>query len=371
MLSRIRTFRSVLIALVLAACDGIDFPDSTLSPVLVPVDSIVLVQNDAAYLASPSALAADDDGYWVADIQQATIVRYDREGRFERALGRKGRGPGEFGAPWRLASGDDQRLLVLDMGDFSVVGVDTRDGTHSFRHALGGMFFGTSMHPRGDSLLLGGLGMTPPLGGVWLNLTTGDVTTAVPAPEVSDPLLSFFEFATAVELRGGVLAVWPALRDSRLRLWDGRDVDVQIPARTRPVPPRDLQDRLMSRQLDPESAWAMIAVPWASTTLAGGDGAIVSLTFTPGAEGEGLRLTGGYLSVISAAADRACVDAPLELRSDERPVVAFRGDTLQLLEQVVQGTDVIAVLRSFVVSTEGCEWMPVEGGADLAASAPV
>src|SRR5690606_30522134 len=106
-------------------------------------------------------------------------------------------------------------------------------------------------------------------GGVWLNLTTGDVTTAVPAPEVSDPLLSFFEFATAVELRGGVLAVWPALRDSRLRLWDGRDVDVQIPARTRPVPPRDLQDRLMSRQLDPESAWAMIAVPWASTTLAG------------------------------------------------------------------------------------------------------
>lgn len=351
--------------LALAACGGSDLDTLTPSPRLVLVDSLVLEQSDFVYLASPSAISADDDGYWVADMQQATLIRYDREGRYQRRIGRAGRGPGEFSAPWRMASGGEHSLLVLDMGDFSVVGVDTRDGSHSFRHSLGGRFFGTSMHLRGDSLLLGGLAMTPPLGGAWLDITTGTVTAAVAAPEGHDPLLTNFEFATAVHLRDGVLGVWPALRNSRLRRWDGSDVDVQIPARTRPVPPHDLLERLMSHQLRPDSAWMLVTIPWAVGTLASGDGAIASLTFVPGPEGEGLRLTGGYLSVISAAADRACVDASISLQSDERPVVGFRGDTLQLLEQVVQGAEAVAVIRSFVVQTDDCDWLPVGGGAAL------
>ena len=358
---RTPTSVALLLPLALAACGGTDSGTTVPSPRLTLVDSIVLEQNDSAYLASPAAMVADDHGYWVADAQQATLLRYDREGRYERRIGRQGRGPGEFASPWRLAHRDDGQLLVLDLGSGSVVGVNSQDGAHDFRHPVGGMFFGTSMFPRGDSLLLGGLGMTPPLGGVWLDLASGEVTTAVPAPEGTERvLLSNFEFAAVVELQDGILAMWPGLRDARLRGWDGSDVDVQIPAITRPVPPQDMLDGLKSGRLDSGVAWSLISLPWASGVLAAGDGAFATLTFAPLSLEEGVSVTGGHLSVISGAADRACVDAPITFHSDERPVVSFRGDTLQLLEQVVQGSESLAVLRTYAISTEGCDWLPTD-----------
>src|SRR5690606_10773861 len=104
---------------------------------LVLVDSIVLEQGDSTFLAYPSAIVVDDDGYWIADTQQATLHRYDREGRYERRVGRKGRGPGEFGAPFRMVAGGSVGLAVADLDGFTVSGVDAYNGTHLYRHALG------------------------------------------------------------------------------------------------------------------------------------------------------------------------------------------------------------------------------------------
>ena len=113
-------------------------------------------------------------------------------------------------------------LMVLDMGDFSAVSVDTRDGTHAFRHSLGGMFFGTSMQVSGDSLLLGGLrmgdmgerGFSSADAGLWIDLSSGEVTSAAQAPE-----------GTADRIGAAVQGqqVLPQPRDEPGRLRDGAD----------------------------------------------------------------------------------------------------------------------------------------------------
>lgn len=350
----------ILIAtLAVSACGGSDSAELMLHPQLVLVDSIVLEQGDSTFLARPSAVAVDDDGYWVADMQQATLSRYDREGRYERRVGRQGRGPGEFGAPFRLASSATGRLDVADLDGFSVTRVNADNGAHLYRHSLGSQMFITSMAYRGDSLLLGGASLQPLAGAVWLSMTTGEFTAAVPTSEANRGLLMSFEFATAAEVRDGVIATWQGLHHARLRGWDGSETDLAIPARDRNVPPLDLMEQLISRRLDGDSARALYPLPVAAGTLSNGDAAIMHVQARWSADRRGAVWERGFLSVINAAADSACVDAPIEFRSDELPVVAFHGDTLFFLDQVVQDTDAIAVVRSFEISTAGCEWLPI------------
>ncbi len=367
MTRRIATSTALLAAAAGLACSGSDGASLSPHPLLVLTDSIVLEQGDSTFLARPSAILADAEGYWVADMTAGNIRRYDRAGRYERVIGRTGRGPGEFGAPVRLAPIRPDRFVVLDMGDFTVVGVDTHDGSHAFRHSLGGMFFGTSMHASGDSLLLGGLrmgdmgdaGFKSADGGLWLDLSSGDVTSAVTAPAGSVNLLPSFEFAASVRLDEGIVGIWPPLPDARMRRWDGTEADLRIPASRRPVPPDDLQERLMARQLTAQEAWTMTTIPWATGSVSSGDAVLASLTFKFEPE-SGLSPTGAFVSVLRAAADSACVDAPVQLLSEEMPVVAFHGDTLLTLDQVVQGDDALVVVRRFAIDTQGCEWLPIE-----------
>lgn len=357
---------ALLALAVTLACSGADVAGSEPHARLVLTDSIVLEQGDSNFLARPSAILADAEGYWVADMNLGNLRRYDREGGYERTMGRKGSGPGEFGSPFRLASAGTDRLMVLDMGDFSAVGVDTRDGTHAFRHSLGGMFFGTSMHVSGDSLLLGGLrmgsmgeaGFSSADAGLWLDVSSGVVTSAAQAPEGTANMMPSFEFASIVKLNDGVLALWPALNYARLHRWDGTEADLIIPAHTRPLPPGDLQEQLMSRKLTAPEAWTMLTIPWATGSLSNGDAALVNLAFTLRPE-EGLSATGAFVSVLRAGADSACVDAPLQLLSEEMPVVAFHGDTLLTLDQVVQGEDALVMVRRFAIDTDACEWLPM------------
>jgi len=54
---------------------------------------------DAAVLGRPLALALDGDDLFVADAQDSAIKVFSRDGRFRRAFGRKGQGPGELAFP--------------------------------------------------------------------------------------------------------------------------------------------------------------------------------------------------------------------------------------------------------------------------------
>ena len=54
------------------------------------------------------------------------------------------------------------------------------------------------------------------------------------------------------------------------------------------------------------------------------------------------------------------VDAELELAGDIQPTIAFRGDTLLVLEQLTQELPVTTVIRKFLVEDDGCDWLPIK-----------
>jgi hypothetical protein len=58
---------------------------------------------DEAVLGRPAALALAGERLYVADAQDCAVKVFDRDGRFLRAFGRKGRGPGELSSPSGVA----------------------------------------------------------------------------------------------------------------------------------------------------------------------------------------------------------------------------------------------------------------------------
>lgn len=64
----------------------------------------------------------------VADDQSHNVVVFGRDGRYVGTLGRRGRGPGEFESPWRVATDASDSIFVWDVAQaqISVFGSDLR-----------------------------------------------------------------------------------------------------------------------------------------------------------------------------------------------------------------------------------------------------
>jgi DNA-binding beta-propeller fold protein YncE len=77
---------------------------------------------------SVAALAADADGnIFVVELDAAQILKFDDRGRFRKAWGKKGSGPGQFQSPREIAAGTDGYLYVADQGN-SRIQKFTREG---------------------------------------------------------------------------------------------------------------------------------------------------------------------------------------------------------------------------------------------------
>ena len=91
--------------------------DMTIDTKALPEDS---------QLGMAADLTVDHQGnIYVLDAQACDIKKFDRKGKFLKALGRKGQGPGEFEAPSRLAV-SGEKLIVYDSGNarLSCLGTD-------------------------------------------------------------------------------------------------------------------------------------------------------------------------------------------------------------------------------------------------------
>lgn len=71
-----------------------EVPRLTVREIAVPPEA-----SDEAVLGRPAALALEGDRVYVADAQDCAVKVFDRDGRFLRSFGRKGRGPGELSFP--------------------------------------------------------------------------------------------------------------------------------------------------------------------------------------------------------------------------------------------------------------------------------
>ncbi len=103
---------------------------------------------EAALLNKPVDLHVDDQGrVYVLDQGDVQIKVYDAEGKFLRAIGREGIGPGEFMTPAFMALMSDGRICLLDAAQRRV-SLLTIDGRYLSGFPLIGFFRGVAVDGR-------------------------------------------------------------------------------------------------------------------------------------------------------------------------------------------------------------------------------
>ena len=127
---------AVTAAVICAACAAGDSGGAAdLFDIRLPPPT-VLVSLESELIGYPSDIDVDAAGrVWVADWRSKRLLVVDPAGGDPLLIGREGAGPGEFGAPARLAAGD-ALIHVIDAGN-SRVQQYRLDGAHVADHWIG------------------------------------------------------------------------------------------------------------------------------------------------------------------------------------------------------------------------------------------
>ena len=123
---------------VVLGCDrdrekGSSDPQSQDGPTLVLLDSVTLAESDSLYVGLPAWIHAAPDGtYLIPDPQTAAVYHFAGDGRYVKRFGRRGKGPGEFSSPGRIAL-DDSLVYVSDEGLLEVFNYRTGEYVRQLR----------------------------------------------------------------------------------------------------------------------------------------------------------------------------------------------------------------------------------------------
>lgn len=361
--------------IVLGACSAppevIDAPRSTPGgPELILIDTIPLQEMDSLFLAEPvyRFLVDSAGGILVADQGPDRILRWRPDGSLDRAYGRRGKGPGEIlgVADFEVTS---SMLLVTGYRNTRISAFDLRSGASlgdaryegrlsTLAASSSGVWFGTMDFARNRTL-----GRLSPerdfAGGAVLH------GSYVPIPEEFHkyPGLDVYNNVPVKAFQSGVLVGFGGLGYLIRVREDGSVADtIHIPARDRRGAPQATLEAVFRTR---------------NATTATAFGSISSLTdFWPTASGmllvfhRDLRLSNpgvrnspvvarAYLSLLSPALDRACVDGIVPYPEEGQPRIAVHGDTVYALDQVlVDGTPprTRTVVRRYRIDDAGCDW---------------
>ncbi len=97
---------------------------------------------------------------------------------------------------------------------------------------------------------------------------------------------------------------------------------------------------------------SQLSIPYALHRLSGARFAVVHLDYTVR---NNVPVGSAYLSVVSKLGAPRCVDVPLPVHdSDKIPQVAFRGDTMFVLDQYIVGERAVIDIQRFALGTAVC-----------------
>ncbi|HXH07024.1 MAG TPA: hypothetical protein VNI83_10585 [Vicinamibacterales bacterium] len=321
-----------------------------------------LEEPDTFYVAAPAFLAPGPAGdLLVSDALGGQVLRFDRRGQPLRRYGRRGDGPGEFRSPVAAAAVGDTLLAVADwrLGRVSVFDLRTGAYLRSVRHE--GLPF--SMQVDGDTVWIGGLNRARGTSFTRWHLAEDTVHYLGPIPaeyRASNLLADAHPYAVVARVARGFLVGFtghPALfvTDAQGAVRD----TIELPAIRRRGVPHDILHRFARPLPDPEIA-SMVSALSALQPLRSGLLAAVHLDVTVE---EGLITADGFVSVLTPDLRQACVDAPFRGSRDGRPVVAFRGDTLLVLEQRVGSAPrATTIVTAYRIDASRCHWIAVRRG---------
>ena len=365
-----RRARAALAAstLVVAAACGAAAADAPASdaPLLAAGDSVVLADSGRLALGdlANAGLHVADDVVWVGDRQNGRVVRFARDGRALGVVGRAGGGPGELRAPAPLAPLAGGAVAVWDYGGSKVVAYEA-DGAVRSETPVREQALPLQLQPVGDTLWLGVVSLGGRTGAMRLALPGGAPERLAPMPaEYVEGLAYSAPYSLALRLGDTLLVGYAA--HHRVFLHHAGGVDSLIlPSRLRRGVPPDLLAQIkagLERREPAKAVESYVSTLSRAARLPDGSVALVhydvEFDHTTGAPAD----ADAWLTVLAPDFRRACVDAPLPLAERSLPSLAFRGDTLFVLEQPITGDRTVPVLRPLAISTAGCAWLPVERG---------
>jgi hypothetical protein len=325
---------------------------------LVPVDTVWLEEREGTYLVLPNGLHVDLDGYLVTDADQARVFRYAANGRLVRRYGSKGDGPGEFRtAIVALPYGADE-ILVVTVKPPALHRFNRRTGAFVRRYPLQSL--AASALLSGDTIWLGGPQYGPRAGVERVRIGRSDSAFLAPLPQsfqYGGPVGGIFPRVSMTRWKDSLLVGFESNDTLLVLAPNGRVVErVTIPHQRRRGIPSDLQAHLLvAMRKDYTKVFGVLSALRGMYRLPSGATALVHYDSRPGKLPASSDV---FLSVVSADRTRACVDASVPLGPDPHPVIAFKADTLLVLDQQLRdGLDVATFIARFTVDTSTCRWV--------------
>lgn len=329
-------------------------------PVLIVEDSIVLDQPDPYFLTVPLSVTPDGDGFLVTDAQAPRLFRYRGDGSLDRTYGAEGEGPGELeeaalAMPFRTAE-----ILGISWSPAAAQSFDRESGAFIDRYALSGAV--ESAHLDGEVLWVGGVDYGSRTAVRRVELESGSVERFVTIPasyRPGAPLHGIFPQIPIAMWGDTLLVGFEPLAELVLVDKEGSELDrFSLPSSARRGTPDDPEAVILEvfRDGPYERVFGTLSATRALHRRS--DGTILVVHYDSRPEPPPVT-SEAFVSVVSADRRSVCLDAAVPLSPEAQPAVGFRGDTLLVLEQVIVGFDVQAVLRFIDVDTANCRWTNV------------
>jgi len=342
-------------------------------PSLVPLDSVRLLEDDAFYVGRPFNLAIDDyDGsFYITDVFLNRMVRFDRDGNPRQVYGRAGAGPGELMAAALGFVLNDSTVAVTDARQALIHLFDRQSG--AFRDARRFEAIPSFSVPfvRNDTVWMGGYAVPRRTAVAAWDLQADSIWHFGPLPleyeqslEGTGAYMGFLPYPVATRWEDVIVSGMSGSDQLFILDRSGRTLDsIHIPVGRRRGFPSETVSRFNSRN-DPLTYEEMVE---ATSTLFAVHGLPDGRLATAHVD---MVLLGGdmynaqaggklYVSLLSRDDSAACVDGEVPVRGETIPRVAFRADTLFVLDQWIEGDRVESWVKAFRIIDDECDWTSV------------
>lgn len=325
---------------------------------LVMLDSVRLGESDSSFIGSASGFAVDASGeIFVADAFSARVLEFTPQGRFVRAYGRKGSGPGELEKPIAIVLIGDSLIAVGNAGRNSPLLFDRRSGAWLSTGTVSGYVKSGQMV--GDSLWLGVLSQKRGTSLATWRMGADSMHYFGPVPDeyTASARLSSIMPHAPFAVRNDKAAVGFA-GVNQILVMDGVSTvtDTINPpvARRRGVPANLVEEYAREQGVEYYTQLASILMQIGYMS----DGKLLLIHHDVKHRGDLFSAT-GYVSLVAADRLTACVDAVIALSPDAKPMTAIVGDRVASFEQAAGGGDAASWVKTYRVDESGCDWVPV------------
>ena len=361
--THIMRIRAVLVLLSLAAINvlaGAQTRRGELAAGLRPIDSVRIAETNSLLLSRPNRLVVGNRGhYFVADAAESRVLEITPSGTIVRAFGRKGSGPGEFQAPGSLAVSGDSLLAVMDVSLGRVALFDIRTGRYKSGFPLAAGLPSPTLRIQGASVFSGRLQSDLRSAVVELSFKGDQVSMEGMIPAVLRahpefvPLFGAVIFAQAGTDTYALFEVSQSLFRWKRGAHAGDEVPIPVVHRKGVKP--GLFESLSRDPSKGETIAFDRSLPFVLEVIRPNVLGLVTLDGTLTKNG----FSGTYfVTVIDLSLRRVCADLEVPAPHDPRPLVAFSGDTLVVLQQGADPTGQPAsAIRRFRIVTDGCAWL--------------